>query len=47
MSEFKDRFLDSLDSQLMSSSYLVLACVFYSGSWRVGKACKEAIIFML
>ena len=74
MSEFKGRFLYSLDLQFISSSYLVLACMFYSGSchdshvhyrrlsslWsmqclggremgggRVGKACKEAIIFML
>ena len=32
MSKFRDRFLDSMDSQLMSSSYLVLACMFYSES---------------
>ena len=30
MSKFKGRFLDSLDLQLMSSLYLVLACMFYS-----------------
>ena len=32
MSEFKSRFLYSLDLQFMSSSCLVLARMFYSGS---------------